>query len=161
MEVGNNPYGLCFRLAPDFDKERCNMGDCGSPHEDFALFSCSHNLYVAKTCGVCDFIAYQFPLCPIEILNSLQDSVKVYKKLWVQNLTAYHPKTYGQSERVIQILEGMLRGHVAKLSTKVQGSWECYLPLAEFAYSNSYQASIQMAPFEALYGTNVKLPCVE
>ena len=32
------------------------------------------------------------------------------------------------------------------------GSWDQYLPLAEFAYNNSYQSSIQMAPFEALYG---------
>jgi hypothetical protein len=28
---------------------------------------------------------------------------------------------------------------------------EC-LPLAEFSYNNSYQESIKMAPFEALYG---------
>jgi hypothetical protein len=26
------------------------------------------------------------------------------------------------------------------------------LPLAEFSYNNSYQESIKMAPFEALYG---------
>ena len=26
------------------------------------------------------------------------------------------------------------------------------MPLVEFAYNNSYQASIQMAPYEALYG---------
>ncbi|KAA3484783.1 DNA/RNA polymerases superfamily protein [Gossypium australe] len=32
-----------------------------------------------------------------------------------------------------------------------QGSWEDYLPLAEFAYNNNFQASIQMAPYEALY----------
>jgi hypothetical protein len=33
-----------------------------------------------------------------------------------------------------------------------KGSWEDHLALAEFAYNNSYQASIKMAPFEALYG---------
>ena len=33
-----------------------------------------------------------------------------------------------------------------------KGSWEEHLPLVEFAYNNSYQASIQMAPYEALYG---------
>ena len=33
-----------------------------------------------------------------------------------------------------------------------KGSWEEHLPLVEFAYSNNYQASIQMAPYEALYG---------
>ena len=33
-----------------------------------------------------------------------------------------------------------------------KGGWEEHLPLVEFAYNNSYQASIQMAPYEALYG---------
>ena len=33
-----------------------------------------------------------------------------------------------------------------------KGSWEEHLPSVEFAYNNSYQASIQMEPFEALYG---------
>ncbi|KAL4279073.1 hypothetical protein GQ457_03G013180 [Hibiscus cannabinus] len=31
-------------------------------------------------------------------------------------------------------------------------SWEDHLPLVEFVYSNSFQSSIQMAPYEALYG---------
>ena len=34
---------------------------------------------------------------------------------------------------------------------------EC-LPLVEFTYNNSYQASIGMAPFEALYGRKCKTP---
>ena len=33
-----------------------------------------------------------------------------------------------------------------------KGSWDRYLPLMEFAYNNSYQSSIEMAPYEALYG---------
>ena len=33
-----------------------------------------------------------------------------------------------------------------------KGSWEEHLPLVEFTYNNSYQVSIQMAPYEALYG---------
>ena len=32
------------------------------------------------------------------------------------------------------------------------------LPLVEFAYNNSYQASIQMAPYEALYGRPCRSP---
>ena len=32
------------------------------------------------------------------------------------------------------------------------GSWDEQLPLVEFAYNNNYQASLQMPPFEALYG---------
>jgi hypothetical protein len=31
-------------------------------------------------------------------------------------------------------------------------NWDMYLSLAEFAYNNSYQSSLKMAPFEALYG---------
>ncbi|KAA3487716.1 pol protein [Gossypium australe] len=68
--------------------------------------------------------------------------------------TTFHPQADGQSERVIQILEDMLRGCV--IDSK--GSWEDFLPLAEFAYNNSYQSSIQMAPYEALYGCRCHTP---
>ena len=34
----------------------------------------------------------------------------------------------------------------------LKGRWKEHLPLVEFAYNNSYQASIQMAPYETLYG---------
>ena len=36
--------------------------------------------------------------------------------------------------------------------------WDQYLALIEFAYNNSYQASIQMAPYEALYGRKCGTP---
>ena len=39
-----------------------------------------------------------------------------------------------------------------------KGSWEEHLPLVEFAYNNSYQASIQMAPYKALYGRPCRSP---
>ena len=68
--------------------------------------------------------------------------------------TAFHPQTNGQLERTIQVLEEMLRACV--LDHK--GSWEEHLPLVEFAYDNSYQASIHMAPYEALYGRPCKSP---
>ena len=32
------------------------------------------------------------------------------------------------------------------------------LPYAEFSYNNSYQASLKMAPFEALYGRRSQTP---
>ena len=37
-------------------------------------------------------------------------------------------------------------------------SWDDHLPLIEFAYNNSYQASIQMTPFEALYERKCRTP---
>ena len=39
-----------------------------------------------------------------------------------------------------------------------QGSWDRYLPLMEFAYNNSYQSSIEMAPYKALYGRKCRTP---
>ncbi|WVZ75202.1 hypothetical protein U9M48_023283 [Paspalum notatum var. saurae] len=68
--------------------------------------------------------------------------------------SAYHPQTSGQVERVNQILEDMLRACVLTYSTK----WDECLPLAEFAYNNSYQKSLEMAPFEALYGRRCGTP---
>ncbi|XP_059291499.1 uncharacterized protein LOC132044982 [Lycium ferocissimum] len=38
------------------------------------------------------------------------------------------------------------------------GHWDQFLPLAEFAYNNSYHSSIEMAPFEALHGRRLHSP---
>ena len=48
----------------------------------------------------------------------------------------------------IQTLEDMLRACVLEF----KDSWVLHLSLVEFAYNNSYQANIGMAPYEALYG---------
>ena len=48
----------------------------------------------------------------------------------------------------------MLRACV--ISSK--GSWEKWLPLAEFSYNNSYKESIKMAPLEALYSRKCRTP---
>ena len=62
--------------------------------------------------------------------------------------TAFHPQTDGQSKMTIQTLEDMLWIYVLEF----QGSCVLHLALVEFAYNNSYQASIVVAPYEALYG---------
>ena len=36
--------------------------------------------------------------------------------------------------------------------------WDGHLPLCELAYNNSYHYSIEIAPFEALYGRRYKTP---
>ena len=38
------------------------------------------------------------------------------------------------------------------------GSWDRYISLIEFAYNNSNQSSIGMAPYEALYGRRCRTP---
>jgi hypothetical protein len=68
--------------------------------------------------------------------------------------SAYHPQTDGQTERTNQILEDMLRA----CSLKHGGSWDKSLPYVVFSYKNSYQASLKMAPFEALYGRKCRTP---
>ena len=52
------------------------------------------------------------------------------------------------------MLEDMLRSCALDFS----GSWDKYIPLMEFAYNNSYQSSIYMAPYEAFYGRRCRTP---
>ena len=68
--------------------------------------------------------------------------------------TTFHPQTDGQSERLIQVLEDMLRGCVMEFTR----SWDRCIPLIEFAYNNSYQSSIGMTIYEALYGWRCRTP---
>jgi transposase InsO family protein len=68
--------------------------------------------------------------------------------------STYHPQTDEQTERTNQILEDMLRAYALKYGK----SWDKSLPYAEFSYNNSYQASIKMAPYEALYGRQCRTP---
>ena len=68
--------------------------------------------------------------------------------------TAFHPQTYGQTERVNQILEDMLRACALDYGSSCDDN----LPYAEFSYNNSYQDSLKMAPFEALYGRRCRTP---
>ncbi|KAA3460471.1 reverse transcriptase [Gossypium australe] len=76
---------------------------------------------------------------PVRIDYSLQKLAKLY---------------VAEIMRLHEILEDMLRGCVIDF----RGSWEDFLPLAEFAYNNNYQSSIQMAPYEALYGHRCRTP---
>jgi hypothetical protein len=68
--------------------------------------------------------------------------------------STYHPQTDGQTERTNQILEDMLRA--CALQDKL--GWDKRLPYEEFSYNNSYQASLKMSPFQALYGRNCRTP---
>ncbi|KAA0057168.1 pol protein [Cucumis melo var. makuwa] len=68
--------------------------------------------------------------------------------------TAFHPQTDGQTERLNQVLEDMLRACVLEFS----GNWDSHLHMMEFSYNNSYQATIDMVPFEALYGKCYRSP---
>ncbi|MBW0497226.1 hypothetical protein O181_036941 [Austropuccinia psidii MF-1] len=60
----------------------------------------------------------------------------------------YHSETYGQTERVNQILEQYLWMYVSYH----QDDWNTGLLLAEFAYNNSDHSSKKQSPFFTFYG---------
>jgi hypothetical protein len=68
--------------------------------------------------------------------------------------TFFHPQMDGQSEQTNQILKDMLLACMLDF----KGSWVQHLPLIKFAYNNSYQATIGMLPYEALYGRKCQSP---
>jgi hypothetical protein len=68
--------------------------------------------------------------------------------------STYHPQTDGQTERTNQVLEDMLRA----CALKHRSSWDKSLSFVEFSYNSSYQASLKVAPFEALYDRKCTTP---
>ncbi|XP_073298498.1 uncharacterized protein [Primulina huaijiensis] len=65
------------------------------------------------------------------------------------------------------VADALSRKSSSSLSSMIQqpactidypGSWDSKLPLVEFTYNNSYQATIGMATYEALYGRKCRSP---
>ena len=81
---------------------------------------------------------------------------QVFKKLetTLSMSSADHPQSDGQTERVNQIIEDMLRAYVAKTPSK----WEQYLPILEFAYNSSKHTSTGYSPFMLMYGFQPRAP---
>lgn len=69
---------------------------------------------------------------------------------------AYHPQTDGETERIIQSLEDLLRVCVLEQG----GNYDSYLSLVEFTYNNYFHSRIGIASFEALYGRRCMTPFV-
>ncbi|MCO5594513.1 hypothetical protein L7F22_048545 [Adiantum nelumboides] len=68
--------------------------------------------------------------------------------------TAYHPETDGQTKRVNQVIEDMLRAYCNQQPQK----WIRFLHLVEFAYNSSHHQSLDMSPFKALYSQECIVP---
>ncbi|MCO5558228.1 hypothetical protein L7F22_011807 [Adiantum nelumboides] len=62
--------------------------------------------------------------------------------------TTNHPEFDGQTKRVNQILEDILRSYVRKK----QLNWEDYLLILEFAYNSSKHSATGFTPFMLMYG---------
>ena len=122
------------------------MGDSGPAHEVGTFSSRADDLHIGEIMPVVHL--RDSPATGVSISIVLDRDPRFTTHFWksfqkvmgtrLTMNTTFHPQTDGQSERTIQVLEDMLRACV--LDHK--GSWEEHLPLVEFAYSNSYQASI-------------------
>ncbi|WP_252407363.1 hypothetical protein, partial [Escherichia coli] len=64
------------------------------------------------------------------------------------------PQTDGQTERINQVLEDMLRAYVSKKQT----DWEDYLPILEFAYNSAKHVTTKFSPFMLMYGFQPRSP---
>ncbi|QRV99033.1 Retrotransposable element Tf2 protein [Ceratobasidium sp. AG-Ba] len=75
---------------------------------------------------------------------------QLYKRLDIKPSlsTAFRPQTDGLAERLNPVVEIYLRHYVAYK----QDDWVGILPMAEFAYNNSVNASTNQTPFFACYG---------
>ena len=132
------------------------MGDSGPTHEVGAFSSRADDLRLGEILPVIHSrdspatVSNRDPRFTVHFWKSFQKAMGTRLTM----STAFHPQTDGQSERTIQVLEDMLQACV--LDHK--GSWDEHFPLVEFAYNNIYQASIQMAPYKALYGRPCRSP---
>ena len=88
----------------------------------------------------------------IEVLSLPLISGSHFRKVLVLKLTLVQHfirrRIDGHAKHTIKALEDILRDFVINF----KGSWDDHLPLIEFAYINSYHSTVQMYPYEALYG---------
>jgi hypothetical protein len=83
-----------------------------------------------------------------------------WRELWkllgctLKMSTAYHPQTDGQTERLNQTLEAMLRAYVNYKTD----NWDDWLCFAEFSYNNSTNASTKYSPFFLNFGRHPQTP---
>nr|GEX70565.1 hypothetical protein [Tanacetum cinerariifolium] len=102
----------------------------------------------------------------MDFVSGLPRTLSGYDSIWLYlkeivcrhgvpvSIISDRDETDGQSERMIQTLEDMLRACAIDFGN----SWDRHLPLVEFSYNNSYHASIKSASFKALYGRKCRSP---
>jgi hypothetical protein len=92
--------------------------------------------------------------CGAQFVSMFWRSLHQALKTNLDYSSADHPQTDGQTERVNQVLEDMLRACVLAYGK----CWEESLAFVEFSYNNGYHASLKKSPFELLYGRKCRTP---
>ncbi|GJS09732.1 zf-CCHC domain-containing protein [Tanacetum coccineum] len=75
-------------------------------------------------------------------------------KIYVNEIVARH----GVPVSIISDRDGRFTSNVLQDFQEELGNWDDHLPLVEFAYNNSYHASINMSPYEMIYGRRCRTP---
>lgn len=81
-------------------------------------------------------------------LSHLRQELFRLADVQLRMISAYHPQSDGQSERVNQCLETFLRCFVHACPNQ----WSSWLPVAQFWYNSSPHSATGRSPFEILYG---------
>ncbi|MBW0553542.1 hypothetical protein O181_093257 [Austropuccinia psidii MF-1] len=93
------------------------------------------------------------PLLVSSFWTNLCQQLKISRDL----PTSYHAETYGQTERVKQILEQYLWMYV----NYHQDDWKTWIPLAELSYNNSDHSSTKQSLFFTVYGRDPHFDLVQ
>lgn len=89
-------------------------------------------------------------------LSNFWNSLMEVSGTKLKHSTAYRPQTDGKTEVVNQELEQYLRAMVMFNPKK----WTSMLGWAEFCHNTSYNSSIKMPPYKALYGKEPPSICL-
>ena len=91
---------------------------------------------IARLHGIpISIISYRDPRFTLRFWGKLQEALGTRLNF----STSFHPQTDGQSKRVIQVLEDMLRSCVIDY----EGSWDRHIHLVEFVYNKCFNSSIR------------------
>jgi predicted glycosyl hydrolase (DUF1957 family) len=156
VEVGRDCHG-CYRgIAKNSVRIRFHLGNCGSTDQGGSLYTYQDHLLWAATSRA---VYVEDSLSTWSTKKIVSDrGTQFTSRFWerlheildtqLRFCSAYHAQTDGQTDRVNQILEDMLRA----CALQYERSWDKSLSYAEFSYNNSYQESLKMTSFEMLYG---------
>ncbi|GJW34540.1 putative reverse transcriptase domain-containing protein [Tanacetum coccineum] len=73
-------------------------------------------------------------------------------------MSAFILRSHGQSRYCPMFSQKTLEDMLRSCALEWAGNWDDYICLVEFAYNNSWHASIKCAPFEMLYGRKCRAP---
>ena len=88
----------------------------------------------------------------MQLTSNFWQSLFKISQVEIKLLSTYHLQMDGQIERVNQVLEHYLQCTI----NYHKDNWVDFLPLAEFAYNNTFHESIKQTLFFANYGHHAR-----